>query len=450
MKYLSRARGSIALPLIVLLLATWAGIAYLSLAAQRKPLAFDVLHYEAEIEPSIASKSVKGTVKIRLKLESGGSAEISLDCGGLTIDSVTEGKAPLNISRRDKRLMIALPTSAGAGLTREIVVRYQGNPAYGIRFYPEEQQVYTVFSTSQWMVCVDAPEDKATFDLSLILPADQLALGNGRLSSHQLLRDGRAVHRWKQEIPVATYIFGFAAGRFRELKERHGRVTFRYLTAGFSDEEMRRIFAETPAMLRFFEDHGGIRYVDESYTQVLAAGRPAQEMSGFTVMGDSHGREVLADHRSIGLAAHEFAHQWWGNMVTCVDWTDFWLNEGIANFMEAAFIESRFGRQAYMNAILESRDRYEKVRDAGKDRSLVFPDWNSPTREDRTLVYDKGSYVLHLLREEIGESSFWKGIRAYTRAYVGKSVVTRDFQKEMEKACGKSLDTFCNKWVYMK
>ena len=266
----------------------------------------------------------------------------------------------------------------------------------------------------------------------------------------RIIANGKALHRWTQEIPVSTYIFGFAAGRFREVEERHGRVTFRYLTPGFSDEETRRIFSETPAMLKFFEDRAGVRYADASYTQVLAAGRPAQEMSGFTVMGEDYGRKVLADHRSIGLAAHEFAHQWWGNMVTCVDWTDFWLNEGMANFMEAAFMEFRFGRQEYLSAIAESRAQYEKVRDAGKDRSLVFPDWNNPTREDRTLVYDKGAYVLHLLREEMGEAPFWNGIKSYTQAYFGKSVVTRDFQKEMEKACGRSLDPFFNKWVYMK
>ena len=415
-----------------------------------KVVSLDVLHYTAVIEPSIENKSVRGTVKIRFKAGSGTSTELALDCGGLAIDSVIENKAIIKFNRLEKRLIVTLPNPISSGAVREIEVRYHGTPAYGIRFYPEERQVYTVFSTSQWMVCVDAPEDKATFDLNLILPADYVAVGNGRFVSRRIIANGKALHRWTQDVPVSTYIFGFAAGRFREVEDRHGRVTFRYLTAGFSDEEMRRIFVETPAMLKFFEERGGVRYSDASYTQVLAAGRPAQEMSGFTVMGDDYGRKVLADHRSIGLSAHEFAHQWWGNMVTCVDWTDFWLNEGMANFMEAAFIESRFGRQEYMQAILECRERYEKVRDAGKDRSLVFPDWNNPTREDRTLVYDKGAYVLHLLREEIGESDFWKGIRAYTRAYFGKSVVTRDFQKEMEKACGKSLDTFFNKWVYLK
>ena len=91
---------------------------------------------------------------------------------------------------------------------------------------------------------------------------------------------------------------------------------------------------------------------------------------------------------------------------------------------------------------------YERVRDAGKDGSLVFPDWLHPTAEDRTLVYDKGAYVLHLLREEMGEKAFWSGLRSYTRKYFGKSVTTADFQAAMQQATDKDLSAFFNKWVY--
>jgi aminopeptidase N len=103
-----------------------------------------------------------------------------------------------------------------------------------------------------------------------------------------------------------------------------------------------------------------------------------------------------------------------------------------------------------MREIETYRSNYEKVRAAGKDKSLVFPDWLHPTREDRTLVYDKGAYVMHLLRGEMGEQAFWNGVRIYTRRFFGKSVVTSDFQAAMEEATGKSLDKFFDKWVYLK
>jgi aminopeptidase N len=137
-------------------------------------------------------------------------------------------------------------------------------------------------------------------------------------------------------------------------------------------------------------------------------------------------------------------------MVTCRDWNHFWLNEGIATFMAAAYIEHRFGRAAYMREIDTYRANYEKVRAAGKDKSLVFPDWLNPTPEDRTLVYDKGAYVMHLLREEMGERAFWNGLRLFTRRHFGKSVVTSDFVTAMEQANDKSLKEFFARWVYLE
>jgi aminopeptidase N len=171
-------------------------------------------------------------------------------------------------------------------------------------------------------------------------------------------------------------------------------------------------------------------------------------MSGFSVMSEGYGRSVLDDPGSSALAAHELAHQWWGNMVTCADWTHFWLNEGFATFMAAAYSEHRFGRSAYERALETSRARYENVRAAGHDRSLVFPEWKRPSADDRTLVYHKGAYALHVLRQTLGESLFWSGVRDYTRANFGKSVSTADFQMAMEQVSGRNLSEFFSRWAY--
>ena len=173
-------------------------------------------------------------------------------------------------------------------------------------------------------------------------------------------------------------------------------------------------------------------------------------MSGFTAMRETYWKEILADEKEIWLGAHELAHQWWGNMVTCKDWTHFWLNEGMATFMTAAYKEHRFGRAEYLGDIEASRAAYEKVLTAGKDKPLVFRDWLRPTSEDRTLVYSKGAYVLHLLRLELGDRLFWAGIRHYTKKYFGKSVTTADFQAAMEEATGRSLKLFFDQWINLK
>ena len=403
----------------------------------------DVLHYDVTLEPDISTKSVKGSVLIRVSTT---STAVEFDCGVLTIDKVSEGKTPLQFSVNNHKLSMSLRPGKRV---YEIQIDFHGTPKYGIRFFPDRQQVHTIFSTSQWMVCVDDPADKATVTFKLILPTQLTAVANGELVSQRELPGNKRLFEWRQSSPIPSYIIGFAVGPFHFVKEKRRSVELQYLATNYTAIELRRIFRDTPDMLEFFEDRAGVKYADKTYTQVLAAGGVEQEMSSFTALKEAYGKQVLDNEQDVWLAAHEFAHQWWGNMVTCRDWNHFWLNEGMATFMAAAYLEHRFGRAAYMREIDSYRTNYEKVRDAGKDKSLVFPDWNRPTREDRTLVYDKGAYVLHLLREEMGERAFWNGIKIFTRRHFGKSVVTTDFVTAMEEANGKSLKPFFAKWVYL-
>jgi aminopeptidase N len=404
----------------------------------------DVLHYSVTLEPDIAAKSVKGSVLIRVSTT---STVVEFDCGALSIDAVRQAGARLEYSVNNRKLRVTLP--AGRRV-REIEIDFHGSPRYGVQFFPEQEQVYTVFSTSQWLVCVDDPADKATLTFKLIVPASLTSVANGQFISQHELPNNKRLFEWRQVSSIPTYIFGFAIGPFQVVKERRRNIEFQYLATNYTAIEVRRIFRDTPDMLDFFEDRAGVKYADRTYTQVLATGGVAQEMSSFTALRDSYGKQVLQNEQDQWLAAHELAHQWWGNMVTCRDWNHFWLNEGIATFMAAAYLEHRFGRAAYLREIESNRANYEKVRVAGKDKSLVFPDWLRPTREDRTLVYDKGAYVLHLLREEMGERAFWNGIRLFSRRHFGKSVVTSDFVAAMEDANGKSLSEFFAKWVYLK
>jgi aminopeptidase N len=409
----------------------------------------DVLHYAATIEPDIPGKSIKGAVVIQFSIDSDNQSNAEFDCGDLTIDSVRHAGATLQFSVTDHRLKVSMPPGSRAK-TREIVINYHGTPKRGIRFFPEREQVYTIFSTSQWMVCIDDPADKATLTFRLVLPKNLTPVANGNFVSDRELPDKKRVSEWRQRVAIPTYIFGFAAGPFQVVKEKKGKVELRYLATNYSADQVRRIFRDTPGMLEFFERRAGVEYADNMYTQVLAAGGVEQEMSSFTALKESYGKQLLDNEQDLWLAAHEFAHQWWGNMVTCRDWNHFWLNEGIATFMAAAYLEHRFGRAVYLREIEQYRTNYEKVRFAGKDKSLVFPDWLHPTREDRTLVYDKGAYVLHLLREEMGESKFWNGLRIFTRRHFGKSVVTSDFVAAMEEANGKSLERFFAERVYLQ
>jgi aminopeptidase N len=125
------------------------------------------------------------------------------------------------------------------------------------------------------------------------------------------------------------------------------------------------------------------------------------------------------------------------------------LNEGFVTFLAAAYREERFGREVYLKDIEGMRARYEQVRAAGHDRSLVFPDWDRPSADDRTLVYQKGGFVLHRLRELLGDETFWAGLRRYTRRHFGQSVTTADFQRAMEEESHRNLGPFFAEWVYL-
>jgi aminopeptidase N len=418
--------------------------------AEAQTAAFDVLAYDARIEPDIAAKAVKGKVSVKFNSLNNNLAEIQLNAGALEINAVREGLNSLKFEKKESLLHITLARPAKLNEKRELEIEYHGAPRYGIKFFPDQPQVYTLFSTSQWMPCIDAPGDRATFRLNLILPKDLKTIGNGRFVKQIDLPDNKIASEWEQKNAIPTYVFGFAAGNFREVVENHGKIKLRYLASQqFSENDLRQIFRDTADMIDFYESKAGVKYADAVYTQILAAGRAEQEMSSFTALNEEYGRAVLKNEKEIWLGAHELAHQWWGNMVTNRDWTHFWLNEGIATFMTAAYKEHRFGRAEYLSEIEKSKMRYEKVRDAGKDKSLVFPDWNKPASEDRVLVYQKGAYAVHLLREEMGEKAFWQGLKDYTQKYWGKSVETRDFQNAMEKSSGKDLSAFFDKWVYL-
>lgn len=418
-------------------------------AEEPSPPSFDVLHYDAALTPDIAEKTVTGLVVIDFVSTTDSLETIDLDTGALTIDAARADGAALEFSQGDRRLHVRLPRAAARGVRGRVEIAYHGAPRFGLEFVPGKSQVYTIFSTSQWLPCVDAPADKATLRLRLTLPGDLKVVANGRPLSRTSLEGGRALHEWRLDRPAPTYTFGFAAGRFNETGDRHGGTRLRYLSNDASAEELRRVFALTRDMMAFFEDRSGVRYGGSLYTQALVEKTIGQELAGFSLMSEAYGKGVLEDPSTVGLLAHELAHQWWGNRVTCRDWTHFWLNEGFATFMAAAYREKRFGREAYLHDVSEWRARYERVRAAGRDRSLVFPDWNRPTADDRALVYQKGALVLHELRERIGEPAFWKGIRAYTRAHLEGAVVTGDFERAMEQSTEKDLSAFFGEWIHL-
>ena len=415
---------------------------------QAKDASVDIRHYEALIEPDIGEQKIKGEVSILFKVSKANPSQLVLDCGDLIIDRVHLQKQALKFEQKAHRVYIALPDEGVKG-HRKVKIFYHGKPRRGIQFFPDSKQVYTVFSTSQWMPCQSKISDRASFDLHLVLPKGLTAIANGKLKSQKTLSNQKVQLHFRMRKEVPAYCLGFAIGPMNKCIDRQYGVKFQYLSADYSEKELWEIFEASPDMLRFFEHKAGVKYPGKCYSQVLPKGNISQEMHQFAVLRNAYGQQVLDTAPAINLGAHELAHQWWGNQVTCLDWTHFWLNEGMAVFMSSAYREYRFGRKAYLDDIALYQNAYQEVVDKGLDKPLQFPNWDQPTPEDRTLVYYKGAYFLHLLREELGDRIFWKGIRRYTRKYFGKSVVSKDLQVIMEKVSRKDLSRLFANWVYL-
>lgn len=403
-----------------------------------------IVAYHATVIPDPAHKSVEGRVDIVFQANRQ-SDSLLLNKGNLTIDSViSRGKLLSCISDSQTVRIVCRGLEAQNSLS----VYYHGVPKSGLVFDEQKGLIYTIFSTSQWMPCIDAPSAKAAFRLQLHIPDTLQCVGNGNLLSRRPLPGGKTEYTWEESTALPTYTFGFAIGRFTEISEQAGNKQLRYLSCTYDSLRMQKIFRETKSMLQFFSEYSGRELADAQYTQVLVPGWEAQELGSFSIIGDGFAEDALKSEDDLGIFIHEFAHQWWGNMVTCVDWRHFWLNEGMATLMVAKYKAWRYGTASRDTEFADIKAGYEKVLKAGKNKPLVFPDWNHPSRDDRRIVYDKGAYVLQLLEDELGPNIFQKGIQAYTKTYWGKSVTSADFQSAMESVAKRSLEVFFKKWVY--
>ena len=410
---------------------------------------WQIRHFALRLEPVFETRTISGEVTMDITVDDSTLRHMDLVAGDLRITSVKWGSAVLAFEKTAHRLRVFLPGDVPTGKNHQLQIRYDGKPTGGLRFDPDFQQVATAFSTSQWMPCLDDPSVRASFSLSLILPPELVSVGNGSQLETQRRADGKSIHRWQLDAPMPSYLYGFAAGRFEQAHQTVGATRLQYVGAPpFNPQTLQQVFADSADMLAFYASKSGVAYPLATYSQVLLSGPAAQEMAGFSVMGVRYGARVLADPHAIWLGAHEMAHQWWGNGVTNRSGRHFWLNEGIATFMTAAYMEHRLGNAAYAQQIDAARTKYTAIKEAGLDRSLVFPDWNAPTATDRSLVYDKGALVMHELRMLLGEERFWNALKHYTRTHWGQSVETADFQRAMEASSGMDLGAFFRQWVY--
>lgn len=408
-----------------------------------KSLKPDVLSYRVNLEPNMEGKYIRGDVTINFVLNPT-SNELILSSGSLEVTEVV-GESVTGYIQQEGKLIITFDDRAT--IENQVQIFYTGKPSRGLVF-PEAGQAHTAYFTSEWMVCNDSPNELAKFAIDLLIPSEKTCIANGTLTKKEL-KGEKVLYSWSQDDETPAYTYGFVIGSFNKFEGKYGGIALNHYSKHHTVSELETIFSKTSEMIEFFEERSGIFYSQNSYSQILI-GNHYQEMSGFAVLSESYGKLVLSDSTETNLISHELAHQWWGNRITCESWNHFWLNEGFATFMSAAYNEHRFGKEKY-NADIDSYFKvYKAILDRGKDKPLVFNKWSDATQDDRNLVYFKGAYVLHLLRVELGDQKFWYGIKIFSQKYFGKSTNTYQFQESMEEAAGRDLNDFFDKWIYGK
>jgi aminopeptidase N len=431
---------------VAVALACSIGLSFGPVAAIGPAPTFRSMSYDVRLKPDFATGVLSGVEYLRFQSLSDGLDALSFTANPLAVNATLDGVAAVTVTTEGNRRVFHLPRRLAKGEVATLVMSFAGRPKRDVVFSANE--IHTGYFTCEAMICdVDRPSDRAKLELALTLPTGFDAVAPGQLVSRSAAGPGLETWRWRQDRPYPSYLYGFAAGRYARAKLAGGPSLW-VLSAGEAPERVQAMFADTARMVAFYEAKSGMKLPEGRYTQVLVSQNGDQEDASLSMIEKSSVAPILTDPQQDGMIAHELAHQWWGNLVTCSDWKELWLNEGMAGFMTAAYREQRWGRAAYDREIAVAQAAWDAAKTAGADEPLSWQGTYPSLRAKRRIAYGKSMVFLDALRTELGDDVFWRGVRRYTQANAGRSVTAIDLQKAFEAASGHDLSVTFKAWVY--
>jgi aminopeptidase N len=410
---------------------------------------YDVLDYDDEIDIDRTRMLVRGHERIRLRSSEPDLRVVVFPRNGIDVISLRADQGGTLGRHAAEVIEVRFPRPLKQNQIATIAVEYQVARPKGVEFHRDA--IYTSFNSCSWMVCREHPGDKATLRLSIGGVADLSVVASGEpvaRASPGGEGDPRSV--WRESTSFSSYLFAFALGKFTRYSERHGGVELEiYAGAGDGDSGLiGQMFKQSEAALDFFLTKWGQPFPHGRYRQVVVDGDAAQEASSFSIVGRAELTSLSSSPQRNWIIAHEMAHQFWGNSITCARWADFWLNEGMAVFMAAAFDEHRWGREAYERDLKDARARYQVAVDAGFDVPMTFDGDFPSLRIKRAVVYSKAALFLDVLRTAMGEQAFWAALKNYSRVYAGGLATTGDFERLFESESRADVSQLFRSWVY--
>lgn len=416
----------------------------------------DVLHIDLDLRPDLETQRLDATCTTTVRAIEDGVDRLVLDANDLDVAAVrAESGAALRFRSASRTLEVELSPPLGAGERFVFAVDYRvERPTRGLYFVESEpKHAWTQSQDTDaryWFPCFDYPTEKQTTSHRITVPNGHFALGNGALVE----RTAGATHtvfRYEQAIPHPTYLVTLVTGPFSEIEQPHAGVPVWYYTLPGREADGERAFGKTPRMLDVFEQVIGVPYPYARYGQIAVADFifGGMENTAATTQTDRvlHDERAHLDYSADFLASHELAHQWFGDLVTCRDWSQAWLNEGFATYFEAVWLEADKGWDEYQYDVYTATQRYFEEDDERYRRPIVCNVYRDPIELFDRHLYEKGGAVLHMLRGELGWERMKRAIKRYVSDNAGRNVETIDLIRAIERETGRNQRQFFAQWV---
>lgn len=414
----------------------------------------DVTYYKLNLNISHSQQYLRGEVTVGFKLNSA-SSTCFLDLRSpLKVDSVKLDNKRITFVQDASKVNLSFDKSYPKGQALSVIVFYQGKPnssafgsftfaSHGSSNAPVVWSLSEPYGSPDWFPCKDTPEDKAdSSDVWITMPSSFVSVSNGVLQKVLDNKDNTRTYQWKNRYPIAQYLISIACSNYTEYKNYFkysatDSMTINHFVYPESfTANVKNQLDQTPFMLKLFSEKFGLYpFIKEKYGHAQCGFSGGMEHQTCSSMG-SYGSS---------LVAHELAHQWFGDKITCKNWENIWLNEGFATYSEAIYAEAVGGGSSYMTAMNTNITRAKRATGTLYVKNIT----NEAEIFNSDRSYSKGAMVLHMLRGIVGDDKFYKILQNYSTSSVAFGAAsTEDFQKVAEETTGLKLDYFFKEWVY--
>ncbi|HEX3553727.1 MAG TPA: M1 family aminopeptidase [Thermoanaerobaculia bacterium] len=427
---------------------------------------YDLQHLKLDLAFDWDARSVAGTATETLTPLLPGLDSLVFHAAGLDIGKVRVNGAerPFSLDPQAQTLTVRLDRPYGPADRIEAAIDYAARPQAGLYFvgpdkaYPAKpRQIYSQGESDLnrfWFPAWDSPNDRTTTEVVATVKPPFEVVSNGKLVEVRDRPDGRRTWHWSMDFPHATYLLSVVIGEFAKVSDQwQGIPVDYYVPKGpRAAEEARRSFGMTPAVLDFYSKVTGHPYPYPKYAQATVIDYMWGGMENISATTQTartlHDARAEPDFTSEGLVAHEAAHQWFGDLVTCQDWSNAWLNEGFADYFTALYAGNAHGPDELQAQLDEYRRGYLREDANRYRRPIVTRRYADSIAMFDGHTYAKGALVLHMVHFLLGDEGWWKGIHAYLDRFAGRTVVTHDLQEALEDATGASLGPLFEQYVY--